>query len=90
VLNRLHMAPTLLLVMWQTFLNMIFGLVSLSGAKGSQGWLGRFLQWLPMAYLRKDSYGLHVFHNLTLYGLVFAVSTLHAPAAILTVPGSGV
>lgn len=39
-----------------------------------------------MMHLGKISYGLYVFHNLTVYGLVFAVKSLHAPAVILTVP----
>ncbi len=33
------------------------------------------------------SYGLYVFHNLTVDGLVFAVRNLHAGAVILTGPG---
>jgi peptidoglycan/LPS O-acetylase OafA/YrhL len=86
VLNRLDLAPALLLTMRQTFLDMIFGWVILSGARGFKGWFGRLLQWPPIAYLGKISYGLYVFHNLTVYGLVFAVRNLHAPAVILTVP----
>ena len=39
-----------------------------------------------MVYLGKISYGLYVFHNLVVYGLVFAVRDLHAPAIFLTVP----
>jgi peptidoglycan/LPS O-acetylase OafA/YrhL len=85
MLDRLHLAATPLLTMRQTFLDMIFGWVILSGARGFTGWFGRFLQWPPMAYLGKISYGLYVFHNLTVYGLVFAVRNLHAPAVILTV-----
>jgi len=72
--------------MRQTFLDMIFGWVILSGAKGFKGWFGRFLQWRPMAYLGKISYGLYVFHNLTVYALVFAVRDLHASRIILDVP----
>jgi peptidoglycan/LPS O-acetylase OafA/YrhL len=86
VLNRLHLAPGPLLTLRQTFLDMIFGWVVLRGARGFKGWFGRFLQWPPMAYLGKISYGLYVFHNLTVYGLVFAVRNLHAPAVILSVP----
>ena len=61
---------------------MIFGWVILTGARGFKGWFGRFLQWSPMAYLGKISYGLYVFHNLAIYAVVFAVRDLHAPAAI--------
>jgi peptidoglycan/LPS O-acetylase OafA/YrhL len=86
VLDRLHVAPGALLALRQSFLDMIFGWVILSGARGFQGWFGRFLQWPPMAYLGKISYGLYVFHNLTVYGLVFAVKNLHAAEVILTVP----
>jgi peptidoglycan/LPS O-acetylase OafA/YrhL len=85
-LNRWHLAPRPLLALQQTFLAMIFGWVILSGARGFKGWFGRFLQWSPMAYLGKISYGLYVFHNLTIYGIVFAVRDLHAPAAILADP----
>jgi len=85
VLNRLHLAPGALLALRQTFLDLIFGWVILSGAKGFDSWFGRFLQWTPMAYLGKISYGLYVFHNLTIFGLVFAVRSLHAPEVILTV-----
>jgi peptidoglycan/LPS O-acetylase OafA/YrhL len=86
VLNGVHLAPGALLALRQTFLDMIFGWVILSGATGFNGWFGRFLQWSPMAYLGKISYGIYVFHNLTVYSLVFAVRDLHAPAMILTVP----
>jgi peptidoglycan/LPS O-acetylase OafA/YrhL len=85
VLNRLDLAPGALLALRYTFLDMIFGWVILNGARGFQGWFGRFLQWAPMAYLGKISYGLYVFHNLAVYGLVFAVKNLHAPEIILTV-----
>jgi peptidoglycan/LPS O-acetylase OafA/YrhL len=37
-------------------------------------------------YQFKISYGIYVCHNLTVYSLVFAVTDLHAPAIILTVP----
>ena len=84
-LIRVHLAPGQLLALQQTFLDMIFGWVILNGARGFKGWFGRFLQWTPMAYLGKISYGLYVFHNLTGYALVFAVRTLHAPAVIMTV-----
>jgi len=86
VLIRVHKVPGPLLSMRQTFLDMIFGWVILSGAKGFKGWFGRFLQWRPMAYLGKISYGLYVFHNLTVYALVFAVRDLHASRIILDVP----
>jgi peptidoglycan/LPS O-acetylase OafA/YrhL len=85
VLSRLNLAPSALLALRQTFLDMIFGWVILNGARGFQGWFGRFLQWAPMAYLGKISYGLYVFHNLAVYGLVFAVKNLHVPEIILTV-----
>ncbi len=86
VLNRLDLAPGALLALRYTFLDMIFGWVILSGARGFKGWFGRFLLWPPMMYLGKISYGLYVFHNLVVYGLVFAVKNLHAPEAVLTVP----
>ena len=86
VLNRLDLAPGALLALRYTFLDMIFGWVILRGARGFQGWFGRFLLWPPMMYLGKISYGLYVFHNLVVYGLVFAVKSLHAPEVILTVP----
>jgi peptidoglycan/LPS O-acetylase OafA/YrhL len=86
VLNRLDLAPGALQALRYTFLDMIFGWVILSGARGFRGWFGRFLLWPPMMYLGKISYGLYVFHNLVVYGLVFAVKNLHAPEAILTVP----
>jgi len=85
VLIRLHLAPGPLLTLRQTFLDMIFGWVILNGAKGFKGCFGRFLQSSPMVYLGKISYGLYVFHNLTTYGLVFAVRDLHAPAWMLAV-----
>ena len=85
VLIRLHLAPGPLLTLRQTFLDMIFGWVILNGAKGFKGCFGRFLQSSPMVYLGKISYGLYVFHNLTMYGLVFAVRDLHAPAWLLAV-----
>jgi peptidoglycan/LPS O-acetylase OafA/YrhL len=86
VLKRVHLAPAALLPLGQTFFDMCFGWVILNGARGFQGWFGRFLQWSPMAYLGKISYGLYVFHNLAVYALVFAVRDLHAPAVILNVP----
>ena len=86
VLDQLQLAPGPLLQMRQTFLDMVFGWVILNAAKGFKGWSGGFLQWSPMVYLGKISYGLYVFHNLTVYGLVFAVRELHAPAVLLTVP----
>jgi peptidoglycan/LPS O-acetylase OafA/YrhL len=84
-LNRLHLAPGPLLHLQPTFLDMFFGWVVLTAARGFKGWFGRFLRWSPMAYLGKISYGLYVFHNLMIYGLVFAVSNLHAPALIVNV-----
>jgi peptidoglycan/LPS O-acetylase OafA/YrhL len=84
-LIRVHVVPGPLLQMRQTFLDMVFGWVILHGARGFQGWFGRFLQWGPMSYLGKISYGLYVFHNLTIYALVFVVRDLHAPQAILDV-----
>jgi peptidoglycan/LPS O-acetylase OafA/YrhL len=86
VLNRVHLVPGPMLQMRQTFLDMILGWLILNGAKGFKGWFGRFLQWSPMAYLGKISYGLYVFHNLTPYAVFFLVRDLHAPAVLLTVP----
>ena len=86
LLIRVHSVPGPLLQMRQTFLDMIFGWVILSGARGFGGWFGWFLQCPPMAYLGKISYGLYVFHNLMIYALVFAVRDLHAPQAILDIP----
>jgi peptidoglycan/LPS O-acetylase OafA/YrhL len=86
VLEQLHLAPGPLLQMRQTFLDMVFGWVILNAAKGFKGWAGGFLQLSPMVYLGKISYGLYVFHNLAVYGLVFAVRELHVPAVLLTVP----
>jgi peptidoglycan/LPS O-acetylase OafA/YrhL len=81
-LNQLGLAPAPLLAMRQTFIDMFFGWLILNGAKGFKGWFGRFLQWSPMAYLGKISYGLYVFHNLAIYGLVFIIRDLHAPIAL--------
>ena len=86
-MNRVHLAPAALLALRPTFLDMVFGWVVLSGASGFKGWWGGFLQWSPIAYLGRISYGLYVFHNLAVYGLVFAVKSLHAPSVCLTVPG---
>jgi peptidoglycan/LPS O-acetylase OafA/YrhL len=82
VLNQLGLAPAPLLAMRQTFLDMFFGWLILNAASGFKGWLGRFLQLAPMVYLGKISYGLYVFHNLAIYGLVFIIRDLHAPAAL--------
>jgi peptidoglycan/LPS O-acetylase OafA/YrhL len=84
-LSRLNLAPVALLALRQTFLDLIFGWMILNGAQGFRNWFGRFLQWAPIAYLGKISYGIYLFHNLAMYGLVFAVRDLHAPAAIMTV-----
>jgi peptidoglycan/LPS O-acetylase OafA/YrhL len=86
LLIRAHLVPGPFLQMRQTFLDMIFGWVILSGARGFGGWFGWFLQCPPMAYLGKISYGLYVFHNLMVYALVFAVRDLHVPEVVLTVP----
>jgi peptidoglycan/LPS O-acetylase OafA/YrhL len=82
-LDRVHLAPGALLALRPTFLDLVFGWVVLNGARGFKGWFGAFLQWSPIAYLGKISYGLYVFHNLAVYGLVFAVSRLHVPAVSL-------
>ena len=85
-LNQFALAPAPLLTLRQTFLDLVFGWVIITGAAGFKGWVGWFLQCPPMAYLGKISYALYVFHNLTIYAVVFMVRDLHAPEALLTVP----
>lgn len=85
-LRHLDLAPAPLLQLRQTFVDMIFGWVILSAARGFKGLVGGFLQLPPMVYLGKISYGLYVFHNLAVYGLVFAIRYLHAPDVLLSVP----
>jgi len=35
-----------------------------SASRGFQGRFGRLLEWRPIAYLGKISYGIYIFHNL--------------------------
>jgi peptidoglycan/LPS O-acetylase OafA/YrhL len=85
-LDRFHVLPEPLLHMRQTFMDMVFGWLVFTAARGFSGWVGWFLRCSPMVYLGKISYGLYVFHNLAIYGLVLAVRDLHAPKVLQTNP----
>jgi peptidoglycan/LPS O-acetylase OafA/YrhL len=83
VMESCAIVPKPLLYLQQTFVDMIFGWVIVNAARGFSGWFGRLLQWSPIAYLGKISYGLYVFHNLAVYGVVFGVWYLHFPEMCL-------
>jgi peptidoglycan/LPS O-acetylase OafA/YrhL len=47
-----------------------------SAAIGFRGWFGRLLEWRPIAYLGKISYGIYIFHALVPVGFAAAATAL--------------
>lgn len=65
---------------WEyTFLALFFACIVHAVSKGVRGIGGKILGFRPFLYLGKISYGLYIFHNLTVYALVPTLTMFHLP-----------
>jgi peptidoglycan/LPS O-acetylase OafA/YrhL len=61
---------------------LFYGWVVWTAARGFPGIIGKMLSWAPIVYLGKISYGLYVFHLLTVPLLPLVTRLFHVPSSI--------